>query len=229
MGLLSNPPDSKHTRAKFNKWSPCYNWDVNDWDWQGPEHIFASVLNNHDTASLEDFKVADLGAGTGILTRKFINSGSDVVAFDISEKMLGELRKVNPNVPVIQSDMQAGCVPSRSDQFNIAVACGLFEFIRDSDRLISELSRITKKGGTVSFTTLETEATVQKVDRLISGLLSYVTPRKLPHRTMAHKKDSILASAGRTGLELNEHSKVKAYRPAGIGTVTYNLFNFTKI
>jgi SAM-dependent methyltransferase len=89
-------------------------------------------------------RVADVGAGTGILTGALARLGADVVAVEPDQAMLGELRRQLPGVRAVEGTAEALPLP---DQSVDAVLCGQAMHWFDLDRALPEIARVLTPGG----------------------------------------------------------------------------------
>jgi SAM-dependent methyltransferase len=89
-------------------------------------------------------RVADLGAGTGILTGALARLGADVVAVEPDQKMLAELRRQLPGVRAVEGSAEALPLPNQSVD---AVLCGQSMHWFDLDRALPEIARVLTPGG----------------------------------------------------------------------------------
>lgn len=92
-------------------------------------------------------RVADLGAGTGILTSALVRLGADVVAVEPDQAMLAELRRQLPGVRAVAGSAEALPLP---DQSVDAVLCGQAMHWFDLDRALPEIARVLTPGGVLS-------------------------------------------------------------------------------
>jgi SAM-dependent methyltransferase len=92
-------------------------------------------------------RVADLGAGTGILTGALARLGADVVAVEPDQAMLAELRRQLPGVRAVDGRAEALPLP---DQSVDAVLCGQAMHWFDLDRALPEIARVLTPGGVLA-------------------------------------------------------------------------------
>ena len=93
-------------------------------------------------------KVLEVGCATGVLTAYIAQSCGIVNGVDYSSKMI-ELAKINHG----DIDFSVADVldfPFENNAFDQVVTASLLNIVSDKNKAISELSRICKKGGTVS-------------------------------------------------------------------------------
>ncbi len=89
-------------------------------------------------------RVADVGAGTGILTRLLVSCGHDVVAVEPDEQMAAVLAGRLPDVPVVVGRAEA--VPLADGSVD-AVVCGQAFHWFDPAAALPELRRVLRADG----------------------------------------------------------------------------------
>jgi SAM-dependent methyltransferase len=100
-----------------------------------------------EAAIREGSRVADLGCGTGILTRMLAQRGLDVTGIDPNEDMLAEARGAGGGAEYRLGDAEATGLPACSVAL-VTVAQAFHWF--DLDTALGELHRILKPGGHVT-------------------------------------------------------------------------------
>ncbi|MEC7840123.1 MAG: class I SAM-dependent methyltransferase [Chlamydiota bacterium] len=106
------------------------------------------------TIDLTQKKVADLGCGSGYLSRKLRDQGALVTAIDISHNALKELQKYNcQNITPVHDYIPKSLLPD--DTFDVVIAADLIAHLNESEYRIffSELARLVKAEGVVVATT----------------------------------------------------------------------------
>lgn len=88
--------------------------------------------------------VADLGAGTGKLTRALVASGARVIAVEPGDAMLTELRRVLPGVEAVRGAAEA--IPFADESVDALTAGSAFHWFRHEEAL-PELHRVLRPGG----------------------------------------------------------------------------------
>lgn len=91
--------------------------------------------------------VLDLGAGTGKLTRALVQTGAHVIAVEPGEAMLGELRRVLPDVEALVGAAEA--IPLADDSVDAITVGQAFHWFRH-DEAVPELHRVLRPGGAVA-------------------------------------------------------------------------------
>lgn len=101
-----------------------------------------------------DELILDAGCGTGVFTQDILSFGPWVVGLDLSLPMLvrgcekGDPRRFSP----VAGDLLE--LPFVSDRFDKVVSMTALEFIANGQQAVDELFRVTKTGGTVVVSTL---------------------------------------------------------------------------
>jgi SAM-dependent methyltransferase len=89
-------------------------------------------------------RVADLGAGTGKLTRALLATGADVLAIEPVASMRAELARLLPTVEVREGTAEATGLPDAA--LDAATAAQAFHWF-DADRTFAELRRVLRPDG----------------------------------------------------------------------------------
>ena len=90
--------------------------------------------------------VLDLGAGTGKLTRALLLTGAHVIAVEPGEAMLGELRRVLPDVEAMVGGAEA--IPVGDDTVDAITVGQAFHWFRH-DEALPEMHRVLRPHGGV--------------------------------------------------------------------------------
>jgi arsenite methyltransferase len=97
--------------------------------------------------------VADVGAGTGLLTLgavQRVGPEGDVIAIDISVDALEELRANSPAANVSYLIGQADVLPLRDESVDAVVTRSVLIYVEDKAEAAREFSRVLRSGGHVS-------------------------------------------------------------------------------
>jgi len=146
--------DQQHNQNRlFDRWPDRYD----KW-FQTP---VGALVKHYESALLLDLlqprpgeKILDAGCGTGIFTLDFLALGPCTVGLEISRPMLIRARQKAPAYPFepIAGDMMY--LPFAAEVFDKTVSMTALEFVADAHGAVRELFRVTKKGGTIVVTTL---------------------------------------------------------------------------
>ncbi len=98
--------------------------------------------------------ILDVGCGTGVFTLNILGLGTRVTGLDISQPMLVRARQKAEKYPFrgVAADMMS--LPFADECFDKVVSMTALEFTEDGKGAVSELFRVTRKGGVVVVTTL---------------------------------------------------------------------------
>ena len=98
--------------------------------------------------------ILDVGCGTGVFTFNILGFGPHMTGLDISCPMLrrAELKTKGFPFQAVAGDMKY--LPFADECFDKAVSMTALEFIADGQAAVEDLLRVTKKGGVVVATTL---------------------------------------------------------------------------
>lgn len=98
--------------------------------------------------------ILDAGCGTGVFTLDILSLGSHVIGLDISVPMLMRARQKTEGYPFRMVLGNMLDLPFPESSFDKVVSVTALEFIEDAKSAISELFRVTKKGGCIVVATL---------------------------------------------------------------------------
>ena len=103
-------------------------------------------------------KILDVGCGTGIFTLNILEFGPRITGLDISYPMLKRAEQKAQGYPfrAVAGDMRY--LPFADECFDKAVSMTALEFIADARTAIEDLFRVTKRGGVVVVTTLNSRS-----------------------------------------------------------------------
>jgi SAM-dependent methyltransferase len=130
---------------------------------QGYEEFFVPAIFDQwppilieSAGVVEGNRVLEVGCGTGVLAREVINrvgDGGSVTGLDLSESMLGVARGICPDVDFRQGN--AMDLPFEDDSFDVVIASFMLMFVPDPVLAVSELWRVLKPGGRLTFAVWE--------------------------------------------------------------------------
>lgn len=90
--------------------------------------------------------VCDLGCGPGHVSRYLRDRGVDVTGLDLTEGMLAQARRLNPDITFVQGDMTALADPDGSWAGIVALYCLIHVPRADMVAALRELRRVLRKG-----------------------------------------------------------------------------------
>ena len=98
--------------------------------------------------------ILDIGCGTGVFTLDVLASGTNIVGLDISYPMLVQAEKKTAEYPFQGVIGNMTALPFAGESFDKVFSMTALEFVADAELAINELQRVTRPGGTVVVTTL---------------------------------------------------------------------------
>ncbi len=105
-------------------------------------------------------KILDVGCGTGVFTIDVMALGPRITGIDISQPMLRKasekIQKINTPSASLFSGLCADmcALPFADNSFDKVLSMTAIEFVTDAKKAVTELERVTRQGGTIVLTTL---------------------------------------------------------------------------
>ena len=135
-----------------NKLAEKYDKATLEGKWSTPKETkkllseFKLVKNN--------LVVLDLGVGTGQSIRPFIKKDCKIFAVDISGEMLRIVKRKYPKIKTLKRDINNGLsgLCFQNQYFDIIIAVGVLEFIKNIGKIIRETHQLLKNDGYFIFT-----------------------------------------------------------------------------
>lgn len=133
-------------------------WDerADDWDEQEETHVYAAQAFETLVPYVEEhlgewrsLRVLDFGAGTGLLTAKLAPKCRQLVALDLSPKMIAQLDKKATAEGWDNVSTVAGTLSALDDTgaFDLIVASSVCSFLSDFPGELRKLSSMLRPGG----------------------------------------------------------------------------------
>jgi SAM-dependent methyltransferase len=125
-------------------------------------------------------RIADLGAGTGILSRELQRLGHDVVAVEPDELMRGRLADVSPGIAALAGTAEE--IPLSDSSVDAVVAGQAYHWF-DTSRALPEIARVLRSDGVFAalwnFADMATEWTLRLVE-IIDGRGATIRSKEKP-------------------------------------------------
>jgi 2-polyprenyl-3-methyl-5-hydroxy-6-metoxy-1,4-benzoquinol methylase len=130
---------------------------------------------------LKDKKVLELGCSYGFFSIHLARIGADVDSVDYSHESLNVAKKAleeenDDSLSLQFHQMDARNIKFPDNSFDVIVNCDFIEHIyhRDQDKVVMEMKRVLKKGGTIvtytpNYNRLRMEYYIQKIRRGLKG------------------------------------------------------------
>ncbi|MBL7496011.1 methyltransferase domain-containing protein [Frankia sp. CNm7] len=111
-----------------------------------PDRLFADLerLAGRPVAGAD---VVEVGAGTGIATRRLLDLGARVVPVDLGAAMLTRLRERTPGIPAVLGDAEA--LPLRSGVADLVCFAQAWHWVR-VPVAAAEVARVLRPGGSLA-------------------------------------------------------------------------------
>ena len=139
----------EQTRALFDEWAASYDDDLRDAS--GPLIGYnRSIQAVSDVLTVQpDWRVLDIGIGSGTLAKPFAARGVKIAGIDISEKMLDLCRHQHPDFDLKMGTFNA--IPFDDGAFDGVISGFAFHEVPASTRgeACAEMARVIKPGGTL--------------------------------------------------------------------------------
>lgn len=130
-------------------------YDLAAFDYDKKEAYLNSFEKSQLLPLLGDIKnktILDVGAGTGRLAINLSKMGAEVTALDLSQKMLDELYKKNPNIKISLGDAES--LPFLDNSFDFVIAVFLIVHLKNPSIFFKEAYRVLKDGGKLLVTNI---------------------------------------------------------------------------
>jgi SAM-dependent methyltransferase len=125
--------------------------------WDMRQQALLQVTLREQLGALTGKKIADVGCGTGRVTRFLASLGADAVGYDFSPKTVeaadAETKEAGLSAEFVVADITSGELPAPEGTFDatmtvgcLAVAC---KDLASLERALVAMARVTKKGGIV--------------------------------------------------------------------------------
>lgn len=132
-------------------------------------------------------KCLDIGPGTGRWLQFLRDNGAGYLgAIDLSQKSLNRCSRLCDKTE--KKDFEKDSFSFESDFFDILISIEVLEHLRDPDNYLSEIVRVTKKGGIVLMTIPNIVSLISRI-RMLFGSLPIALAADKTHVKFYRKKD----------------------------------------
>ncbi|MBT3408387.1 class I SAM-dependent methyltransferase [Candidatus Woesearchaeota archaeon] len=103
----------------------------------------------------KDALILDLGVGTGLSSRLFIDKKFSVVGMDFSKELLKVVSKYNYE-QLIKQDLNKK-LKVKKNNFDLVISFGVFDFFEDLNHIFNEVKRVLNINGYFAFTVIKSQ------------------------------------------------------------------------
>lgn len=150
---MSNSNKLRYASRLFDKWPDKYD----EW-FETPIGALVKKYENHLLLDLlqphSGERILDIGCGTGVFTLNILACGPHVTGLDISQPMLKRAGYKTKGYPFLAVAGDMLFLPFADECFDKVVSMTALEFVADVEAAVAELFRVTRKGGIIVATTL---------------------------------------------------------------------------
>lgn len=141
--------DNRELAERYDRWATEYDADLDEgYGWTGPKRA-VEYFKRHVPS--RESMILDAGAGTGLVGALLAREGyRNLIAMDLSERMLGEARKKNAYLECHQMVM-GNPLAYENAYFDAVVSVGVLTVGHAPPGSLDELVRITGHGGYILF------------------------------------------------------------------------------
>lgn len=142
--------------------------------------------------------VLDVGCGTGNFSLKLARKGCRVTGVDISREMLGAAaeKAAAEGLDIDFQPMDVYELKFPDESFDAVFSMAAFEFIKDPERAMDEIFRVTKKGGQVMIGTINRDSSwgdLYSSEEFRNNTVFKYACLKTPGEMASLKKNSLVA------------------------------------
>jgi 2-polyprenyl-6-hydroxyphenyl methylase/3-demethylubiquinone-9 3-methyltransferase len=119
-------------------------------------NYFKKILETNYQSGFKNKKALDVGCGGGFLSEELAKTGLDVTGVDPSEKTIRIAREhaISNNLNIGYKESYGEKLPFDDSTFDMVFCCDVLEHVNDINKVVSEISRVLRKGGLFFFDTI---------------------------------------------------------------------------
>lgn len=95
--------------------------------------------------------ILDLGCGTGELSKRLSENAQNILGIDISQKMLNVANEKNSRSNIEYKNLSLENISILNQKFDVIVSSLAFHYVENFQKLITDISRLLKKRGSLIF------------------------------------------------------------------------------
>lgn len=203
----------KNIEKYYDLISQKYDEATSSFDWIVPKEI-ESILEKYNLIK-DGLEVLDMGIGTGQTVEFLQNKNCNIYGVDISEKMLKIVKDKYPDLKTFRYDI---CDKLNNlfgkDKFNLVIAGGVLEFIKDIDGVLRDVHALLKEDSYFIFTyeILITRHEIQKnKEQYISEGYKENNDLENEFKLYRRTKEDVEQLLTNNAFKIIEHRHIKAF------------------
>jgi len=151
-----------------------FNLENNHWWFQARTKIIFFILTNYIKIT-NDFKILDIGCGTGLMIKKIKNKfkNSQILGIDSSSEAVRFCKKRGLDIILASADK----TNQTSSSFDLIMALDLIEHVKQDTNALKEFNRILKNNGYILITVPAFEFLFDIHDKLADHKRRYTTKK----------------------------------------------------
>lgn len=126
------------------EYSKSYEFEENNWYFVSRQNFFFTLLKRYMYVPKKRLNILDIGSGTGAILKRLENYGK-VIGIDNSKEAVSFCKKRGLNCLYSPAEK----IPFKKEKFDLITLFGIIEHIRDEKKVLKEVHRVCKNGGTI--------------------------------------------------------------------------------
>jgi len=120
--------------------------------WRAPDEV-NKIMSEFGLVK-SNLTILDLGVGTGQSVKLFADENCKIYAVDISNEMLKAAKQKYKKIKTFKYDVSDGLgeLNFKRESFNVVIAVGVLEFVRNIKTIIKDVHQLLKPNGHFAFT-----------------------------------------------------------------------------
>ena len=114
------------------------------------EDLFSLIIQKTKNILKSNYKVLEIGCGTGIVSLGIAAQAESVVAVDISPKMIAVAKEKAAKLSIDNVDFQIAdgySLPYENNMFDVVILSNILHIVKEPGSLLTEVSRLLKHDG----------------------------------------------------------------------------------
>ena len=159
--LLSNTseiPPGGYVASVFDDYADRFDEHLMETLHYGTPALLKRELTKHRDTTKQDWRVLDLGCGTGLAGMELSQYAYVMVGVDLSQRMLRKANERHIYHRLIHSDLMEAMILEPEMSFDTVVAADVFVYIGNVAAIFKEVNRLLTSNGIFAFSTEDMDA-----------------------------------------------------------------------